>query len=143
MTHPKLTFRNSRESWRGSRKRNVPRWAALIGGGALAVFGVSRRSKLGAALATAGGALVFAGTRMRSNAKDIHAQASFTINCSPEHAYGFWRNLENLPKFMTHLQSVRALDNNRSEWTARGPLGTPVRWTAQITDERENEWIVW
>src|SRR5581483_2154048 len=55
----------------------------------------------------------------------------------------FWRNLENLPKFMHHLESVRSTGHRRSHWVARGPAGLRICWDAEITDERENEWIVW
>jgi uncharacterized membrane protein len=45
-----------------SARRNFKawsRWGALLGGGALAIYGISRRSKSGAALAAAGGVLVY------------------------------------------------------------------------------------
>ena len=120
-----------------------PRWGAIIGGGALAVYGISRRSKSGVALATAGGLLAYGGTRIPAEPKELHAEASFIVNVPPEEAYRFWLNLENLPRFMSHLESVRDLGNRRSEWIARGPLQTPIQWTAEITDQRENQWIVW
>jgi uncharacterized membrane protein len=120
-----------------------PRWGAIVGGSALAAIGLSRRSKAGAAIAAAGGLLAFGGTRISSTPKELHAEASFTINVSPEEAYRFWRNFENLPRFMSHLESVRVLGDRRSEWVARGPLQTPIKWTAEIVDERENQWIVW
>jgi uncharacterized membrane protein len=44
---------------------------------------------------------------------------------------------------MSHLESVRVLGDRRSEWVARGPLQTPIKWTAEIVDERENQWVVW
>ena len=134
---------NSRD---GSRMRNGnqwPRWGAIVGGSALAVFGASRRSKTGAALAAAGGLLAFGGTRISSFPRDLHAEATFTINVSPEEAYRFWSNFENLPRFMSHLESVRVLGDRRSEWTMRGPLQMRAKWTAQIVDQRENQWIVW
>jgi uncharacterized membrane protein len=120
-----------------------PRWGAIVGGSALAVYGISRRSKTGAALATAGGLLAFGGSRISSEPQELHAEASFTINVSPEEAYRFWRNFENLPRFMSHLESVRVLSERRSEWVVRGPLQMPIKWNAEIVDERENQWIVW
>lgn len=119
------------------------RWGAIVGGSALAAFGLSRRSKAGAAMAAAGGLLAFGGSRISSSPRELHAEASFTINVSPEEAYRFWHDFENLPRFMSHLESVRVLDGRRSEWTARGPLQTRIKWNAQIVDERENQWIVW
>jgi uncharacterized membrane protein len=121
----------------------LPRWGAIVGGSALAAYGISRRSKTGAALAAAGGLLAFGGTRISSEPQELHAEASFTINVSPEEAYRFWRNFENLPRFMSHLESVRVLGDRRSEWTLRGPLQRHLRWTAEIVDQRENQWIVW
>jgi uncharacterized membrane protein len=44
---------------------------------------------------------------------------------------------------MRNLQSVKVLGDGRSEWTALGRLGMNVHWTAEIVDERENEWIIW
>ena len=132
---------HSRSSTR--RSKNLPRWGALLGGGALAIYGVTRRSKSGAAMAAAGGLLVYGGSRLSSQPQEIHAESSFTVNVPPEEAYRFWTKLENLPRFMSHLQSVTVLDDRRSEWVARGPMQLRIKWTAEITDRRENEWIVW
>lgn len=123
--------------------RNLPRWGALIGGSALAVYGISRMSKSGAALAAAGGLLVYGGSRISGQPSEIHAESSFTVNVSPEEAFRFWKDFENLPRFMSHLQSVRKIDDRRSEWTARGPLQLRIQWNAEIVDQRENEWLVW
>jgi len=120
-----------------------PRWGAILGGSALAAFGLSRRSKSGAALAAAGGLLAYGGTKINSAPQEFHAEATFTINVSPEEAFRFWSNFENLPRFMSHLESVRVVGDRRSEWTARAPLQMRIKWTAQIVDQRENQWIVW
>lgn len=125
------------------RSATAQRWGAILGGSALAVYGISRRSKAGAALAAVGGLLAFGGARMNSRAREVHAEATFTVNCSPEEAYRFWRNFEDLPRFMTHLEAVKVISERRSEWSARGPFGVQLRWKAEIVDERPNEWIVW
>jgi uncharacterized membrane protein len=57
--------------------------------------------------------------------------------------YQFWRNLENLPRFMKHLKEVRALDAKRSHWVANAPLGTSVEWDAEIIMEQTDELIAW
>src|SRR4051812_43986080 len=51
---------------------------------------------------------------------------SVTIGRSPDMVYGYWRQLENLPRFMRHLDSVRVVDERRSHWIARAPLGASV-----------------
>ena len=71
-------------STRPNGKKNLPRWGALLGGSALALYGISRRSKSGAALAAAGGLLVYGGSRISSQPAEIHAEASFTVNVPPE-----------------------------------------------------------
>jgi uncharacterized membrane protein len=57
--------------------------------------------------------------------------------------YAFWRDLENLPRFMAHLNSVTVLDDKRSRWVAKGPAGTEVTWEAEIIDDKPNELIAW
>ena len=73
----------------------------------------------------------------------IHAKASCIVNRSPEEVYSFWRNFENLPRFMKHLESVRDLGNGRSHWVAKGPAGTKVEWDATIIADVPNEVITW
>ena len=72
-----------------------------------------------------------------------HLRRSITIGAPPEQVYGFWRTLENLPRFMKHLESVTNLGGGRSTWTARGPGGATASWEAQIVEDRPNERIAW
>jgi uncharacterized membrane protein len=125
-----------------SRTVVLQRWGTVVGGSALALLGITRRSKTGLALATAGGLLAYRAARGKQP-REFYAESSFAINCAPEEAYKFWRNFENLPLFMRHLQSVKVIDHLRSEWKAYGPLGVRLRWVAEITDEAPNQWIVW
>lgn len=57
--------------------------------------------------------------------------------------FEFWRNFENLPQVMSHLESVKVIDDKRSHWTAKAPLGTSVEWDAEIVDEQKNHYIAW
>jgi uncharacterized membrane protein len=66
-----------------------------------------------------------------------------TVNRPRVEVYRFWRNLENLPRFMTHLESVRVIDERRSHWRVKGPVGRAVEWESEITDDRANERIAW
>ena len=126
-----------------SRAIETQRWSALLAGSALAIYGITRRSALGAALATGGGAIALLGSTHKTRSHSASAWTSFLINCSPQEAYEFWRDLENLPRFMNRLHSVTVLDNRHSRWVAIGPMGREIRWNAEITDERENEYIAW
>lgn len=68
---------------------------------------------------------------------------AITINRSPDEVYRFWRRLENLPRFMANLESVREIDERRSRWSAKAPAGTRASWDAEIVDDRPGERIAW
>ena len=57
--------------------------------------------------------------------------------------YSYWRNLENLPRFMDHLEEVRVTDRFRSHWVARGPLGVHVEWDAEIINDIPPTLLSW
>jgi uncharacterized membrane protein len=60
-----------------------------------------------------------------------------------EEVFSYWRRLENLPTFMTHLARVDATSPTRSHWVAKGPGGMRVEWDAEIINEIENSLIAW
>ena len=150
--------------WR--RRRNVgriERWASGIGGGVAIAFGIALAQKRGQfwsglALAVSGGALVYRGIsghcemyaaagidtsrQLDEERRGIRVEKRITIGRSAADLYRFWRNLENLPKFMRHLESVRDLGGGRSHWVAKAPTGT-VEWDAEIINERPNELLAW
>jgi uncharacterized membrane protein len=68
---------------------------------------------------------------------------AITINRPIDEVYAFWRDFENLPRFMYHLQMVDTIGEKRSHWTAKGPADTSVEWDAEIVEERPNEIISW
>jgi uncharacterized membrane protein len=72
----------------------------------------------------------------------IHVRKTITILRSPEEVYTFWRDLENLPRFMEHLESVQ-VQNGRSTWRAKGPAGTSIEWQAEVVQDHPNESIGW
>jgi len=125
------------------RRATAFRWGALVTGGALALIGLSKRSKSGVAIATAGGLLSYAGARVGTERRELIARSSILLNCTPEQAYQFWSNFENLPLFMRHLESVTRLGESRSRWIAIGPLGKRVIWDAEIAFDRKDDVIAW
>jgi len=68
---------------------------------------------------------------------------SLIINRPPQELYQYWRNFENLPNIMHHLESVKVKGEGRSHWVAKAPAGTSVEWDAEITEDRPNELIAW
>jgi uncharacterized membrane protein len=73
----------------------------------------------------------------------VHVTRAITINRPREEVYAFWSGLENLPRFMEHLESVRVLGPGRSHWKARAPAGTTIEWDAETVDDRPDELIAW
>jgi uncharacterized membrane protein len=72
----------------------------------------------------------------------VHVCKSVGINRSPEEVQRFWRDFSNLPRFMYHLKSVQSVDERRSHWVAKAPMGRTVEWDAEITEDSPNR-IAW
>jgi uncharacterized membrane protein len=83
------------------------------------------------------------GERFSGEAAPIQVEQSIVINRPPEALYAFWRDLENLPSVMSHLESVTHTRGKRSHWVAKGPAGVPIEWDAEITADKKNEMISW
>src|SRR5207302_1868734 len=73
----------------------------------------------------------------------VIVESAVTIYRPVQEVYSYWRQFENLPRFMYHLEDVLDLGGNRSQWTAKGPLGTTVSWQAEIIMDVPPEMISW
>ena len=151
---------------------SIERAASLISGGAIFLYGVRRRGIGGTVLALAGAALVRRGAsghcpvyqqlgvgtssdggiELRKQhgpaavldaSKAIKVERAVTIALPAADLYRFWRNFENLPRIMNHLESVTVLDATRSHWKVKAPAGTTVEWEAVVHHEIPNELIAW
>jgi uncharacterized membrane protein len=141
----------------------VERIASAVGGGALIGYAITNRSKTGIILGLIGAGLLYRGATGKCEAyrtlgintaetgaegeeevaREVHIEKSVTINSTPKELFRFWRDYENLPRFMEDLESVTELDETRSHWVAKGPGGKNVEWDAEIYNEKENELIAW
>lgn len=68
---------------------------------------------------------------------------SLAINSTPQALYTFWRTVENLPRFMGHLESVTATGERTSHWIAKAPAGMTVEWDAEIVRDDPDEGLSW
>jgi len=73
----------------------------------------------------------------------VFVSKTLTINRSPQEVYRFWRNFEQFPRFMNHLESVRETGPGRWHRVAKGPAGMKVEWDAEISEDKPNERIAW
>lgn len=163
-----LTFpEDAREALvRSQRNLSDPeRWISIGAGAGLFVYGLTRRSWPGWLLAGLGGALIRRGatahcdvygalgintsrsvddTRVAlGGSRGVNVLERVTVDRPIEQLYRFWRNLENLPQFMRHLESVEKLTDTISRWRAKGPGEAIVEWNAEIINEVPNQVIGW
>lgn len=149
----------------GANVGNAERIPSAVAGAALVAYGLTRRNLPGVLMALAGGEMIFRGATGRcpvygalgintaekgaspnsvvQHNQNIQVKKTITINKPVEEVYSFWRNFQNLPQFMRHLESVEILDSSRSHWVAKGPAGRKVQWDAEIINEKPNELIAW
>ncbi|HXG54465.1 MAG TPA: SRPBCC family protein [Vicinamibacterales bacterium] len=149
----------------GCNISDVERAMSIAAGLGLAVYGISQRRASGWALAGLGAVLFRRGYSGRCHTYDmlgintagtgadtraalggaagVNVDESVTINRPIGELYRFWRNLENLPRFMTHLQSVERVTDTLSRWRAKGPVGSDVEWNAEIINELPHQVIGW
>jgi uncharacterized membrane protein len=75
--------------------------------------------------------------------ESVRIDNAITIERPVSEVYSFWRQLENLPRFMRHLESVTVQDDLHSHWVAKTFGGKKLEWDAVVIGERENEMISW
>jgi hypothetical protein len=93
----------------------------------------------GAAVAGVACVDAYMALRGQGNQRDVAREGlevheALTIARPPAEVYAFFRDFQNLPRFMSHLESVR-VDNGHSHWCAKGPLGTRIEWDAEIVED--------
>lgn len=133
-------------------------WTRVVGdaldlgllGGALRTSG-SRTARVAGAIAAVGSTtaadvldsvLLSRSPDDTASSPTMRVKAAVTIGRSPDDLYQYWRDFENLPDVMTHLQSVELLDEGRSKWTTSAPVGT-VSWEAEIVEDAPGNVIAW
>jgi uncharacterized membrane protein len=99
---------------------------------------------LGVGVGATGLAWYAARARGRAGARGkLRIAQAITVNRSAEQVYTFWRDLQNLPAVLSHLESVRSIGDRRYHCTARANGGSPLEWDAEISSDRPNERIEW
>jgi uncharacterized membrane protein len=70
-------------------------------------------------------------------------ESSVVVEAPVSRVYEYWRDLENLPNFMTNVEEVRATGPDRTHWVIKGPLGAKMEFDAETTQEEENRALGW
>ena len=144
---------------------DLQRFVALGNGVVLLLFGMKKRSLAGVCLAAASAPLLYRGltgrwpvlpgTGDRSDRKAAEALGALEsggglkvrdavqLELPVEEVYGYWRQLDNLPRFMKHLVSVTENGGQHSHWVASGPGGVRVEWDAELIEDVPNQRLAW
>lgn len=110
-----------------ARRRNVALGLALAGAAGAGVVLYLRAAERAAALATT----------------PIRVRRSVTIDRPSAEVYRSMRRLEELPRVMPHLESVREVGDGRYSWRVEAPVGVSIEWEEMLTEDRPNEVIAW
>jgi len=70
-------------------------------------------------------------------------EGSIDVVAPVEKVYDYWKNLENLPQFMTNVEEIRATGPDTTHWVVKGPLGAKLEFDAKTTQDQPNEAIGW
>ncbi|WP_264538201.1 SRPBCC family protein [Flavobacterium sp. N1736] len=139
-------------------KKNVSaleRILMVTSGGYLLYKGLSKNDKSIAKIGS-GGAMLLRGLSgycpvydavdhlKNDKASNVNIRVNSIINKPIDEVYNFWRDFENLPKFMSHIESVKPISYTTSKWTAKGPAGIgKLSWKAEIIKDEKNRLISW
>jgi uncharacterized membrane protein len=137
----------------GTNMAEVERWGSLLIGGGLLLQGARRRSLGGAAVAALGAVFLERGLTGRchlyhafgldtSGPRDVVVSETAQVNLPPDVCYQAWRDLEGLPRFLSHLESVVVGDNGHSRWAARF-AGQLVTWEAKLVQDQPGRFLSW
>ncbi|MCD8739729.1 DUF2892 domain-containing protein [Mucilaginibacter roseus] len=84
------------------------------------------------------------GKTTRDDVVNVNIRSAFVVNKPRYQVYEFWRQLDNLPLFMKHLESVQVIDSTRSHWELKLPAGVArVTWDAEIVKDEPGYMIGW
>lgn len=140
----------------GKQERN----ASMAGGASLVLAGLKklrqRKTIPGLAMLLTGGLLFYRGktghcdmysaigvNTAGSGDDALVINETISIMRSTQDVYNFWRNLENLPRFMRHLKNVTITGEKTSHWIAEAPGGITAEWDAQMTEDLPGQRIGW
>lgn len=137
----------------GSRSPTLTN-SALLGTGALSVVGLVRRSPVAALLGLGALAVLLRSDRGRhlvdslrargaGSASQVEVENTIHIDASPKEVYDAWADVENFPRFMSHVTEVRDLGHRRSHWSVRGPGGLEYAWNAVMTEQSRPDRLSW
>jgi len=155
ITTPSTQNQKSKSSKLKKNVSTLERIAMITSGGYLLYKGLSQENKSVAKIGS-GGAMLLRGISgycpvydavdhlKNDKSSNVNIRINSVIDRPVNEVYSFWRDFENLPKFMTHIESVKPLSYTTSKWTAKGPAGIgTLSWKAEIVKDEKDRLISW
>jgi uncharacterized membrane protein len=146
----------------GGNVGGVERLASVAVGSALLLWGVKRRGILPTLL---GGVFLYRGAggqcalyqaagintatgSKRPETSVAHGQgikvvSSIIIDRPASEVYQYWRDLRNMPKFMSQVESVESNGTGHSHWVLKPVASKKISWDAEIINDVNGELIAW
>lgn len=165
--------RSAGQGFQNLNKKELGRLASMVGGGALALYGL-RRSLGSLTVAGIGAGLFYWGLtgesplpakkregymdqdtaiseihrregspRVNMAASPRTASRSLIVKAEVADVYAAWADFENFPRFMKHIKAVSKTGEDTSHWVMEGPFDTRLEWDAKTTRMEENKRIGW
>ena len=134
--------------WLSANWSPTQRASAGAFGAGMAAYGFLRGGLKGLVYAALGGALFARATTNQSLTKlgdrrGILVEKTVNIDAPVEEVFAYWRNLENMPQWMSHVREVRYQGGDRYHWVVDGPAGAPVEWDSELLNVVENREMTW
>ena len=70
-------------------------------------------------------------------------EGNIEVEAPVQQVYEYWQHLENLPQFMSNIESVQSTGPDTTHWVVKGPLGAKVEFDAKTTQDEPNSAIGW
>lgn len=156
--------RRQQQGRAGSSEVNVGSSERIVStglGGLLVANGILRGRLSGLLMTAIGGALIYRGATghcsvyqqlgvnsssmegERTIVKGVKIEEEVTIRRPAQELYDIWTRWEQLPQILPHIEHVKDLGNGRTQWTARGPLGSTLSWEAEVINQDPGRMVAW
>jgi uncharacterized membrane protein len=83
------------------------------------------------------------GDHGEASGQRIEEEKSIYIAAPPEEVFRLWNDYGNFPRFMSMVEQVQPLGDDRSHWVVKGPAGKRVEWDAVITERVPGRLLAW
>lgn len=137
----------------GAKMSRGERAAWLAGGGLLLARAIHRGGWRGLIAGAVGGYVLERAARGRrpfrrgsgwSKAAARRPRAPvITIHRSPADLYAAWRDFGNLHRIFPRLRAVETRADGHARWRLERPIGGPIEWESELTEDRPGEKIAW